>query len=609
MGSKKGRLFGSRGDPAESPRSRPLVLVRVLGLEGQAEEPPQALRRSRTDNTLLLLVQLGIPQHKVPRLKTSMQLLQHPACDAPSGGHQAQSRTGRPSHEPTWSRAEEETPTAHRSTTSRHPQDQARRAEAEETGHEAEGSEREEQGQRERGDVAAEEAQRVDMQRQADEQDSEAREVPQRATLAAEAPQPEDGQKAGPLAVLMLRQAGPPEGTRQREQMTTAGRNAVGRTAEMTREEGEEEAAEAREERAPSDADRQSAAEVTAEGEADDDDDRYRPGPADEDGYARGASGRQARAAEREFRPLHARLGQRRLGVGLAPAHPGPQAGWEQQIASQPVPTAGACPSSQQRHVEREELELEQRAAEQAEDAAHEEEALLATQAADRRKRAEYREETEEESEDVSVEAEEGIPTNMERGRRRGGRQGRDEGRENAQGGESEAQRANEADSKERAPLKIEEDEDAWHKVLDWDLGPLRASAQPFLIRRLPPDILKVISYLLRTTPADVLPRREWREWSERLLWTALKAAYLHTPSKELENSLVWSQATLPIALGGLGIIDPLSEALAAYLASLQVAQILLQHVSAGPSYPPAERSSTGVTTRGRSCRGKWVLY
>ncbi|CAI7835219.1 unnamed protein product [Closterium sp. NIES-53] len=97
--------------------------------------------------------------------------------------------------------------------------------------------------------------------------------------------------------------------------------------------------------------------------------------------------------------------------------------------------------------------------------------------------------------------------------------------------------------------------------------------------------ISRKYSYLLRTTPADVLPLREWRGWSERLLRTALRAAHIHVPSKELEQSLVWRQAMLPIALGGVGLIDPLSEALAAYLASLKAAQTPLQQMPPSPNH------------------------
>ncbi|CAI5991539.1 unnamed protein product [Closterium sp. NIES-65] len=85
---------------------------------------------------------------------------------------------------------------------------------------------------------------------------------------------------------------------------------------------------------------------------------------------------------------------------------------------------------------------------------------------------------------------------------------------------------------------------------------------------------------MLRTTPASTLSAREWREWSETLLGTALTAAKLRIPTSELEQSLLWRQGTLPIRLGGLGVIDPIYEAPAAYLASVTAAHILLRQLN-----------------------------
>ncbi|CAI6005639.1 unnamed protein product [Closterium sp. NIES-65] len=93
-------------------------------------------------------------------------------------------------------------------------------------------------------------------------------------------------------------------------------------------------------------------------------------------------------------------------------------------------------------------------------------------------------------------------------------------------------------------------------------------------------SISRRISYLLRTTPAEVLEREEWRAWSETLMATALAAAKLRVPSSELERSLLWRQGTLPVRLGGLGIIDPTSEAPVAYIASITAAQQLLKQMN-----------------------------
>ncbi|CAI5462459.1 unnamed protein product [Closterium sp. Yama58-4] len=92
-------------------------------------------------------------------------------------------------------------------------------------------------------------------------------------------------------------------------------------------------------------------------------------------------------------------------------------------------------------------------------------------------------------------------------------------------------------------------------------------------------SISRRISYLLRTAPASTLSTREWREWSEALLGSALTAAKLRIPTSELERSLLWRQGMLPIRMGGLGVIDPTSEAPAAYLASVTAALTLLSNL------------------------------
>ncbi|CAI5479392.1 unnamed protein product [Closterium sp. Yama58-4] len=116
-----------------------------------------------------------------------------------------------------------------------------------------------------------------------------------------------------------------------------------------------------------------------------------------------------------------------------------------------------------------------------------------------------------------------------------------------------------------------------------------KASAPVPLIAQLHPQhallllsrsISRRISYLLRTTPSSALDREEWRAWSESLVGAALSSAKLRVPASELEQSLLWRQATLPVRLGGLSIIDPISEAPAAYIASLTAAHHLLQQMN-----------------------------
>ncbi|CAI5995040.1 unnamed protein product [Closterium sp. NIES-64] len=85
------------------------------------------------------------------------------------------------------------------------------------------------------------------------------------------------------------------------------------------------------------------------------------------------------------------------------------------------------------------------------------------------------------------------------------------------------------------------------------------------------------IGYLLRTTPADVLPLSEWHAWCAELLNTALTAASIQPPCREAEFNFLIRQATLPVALGGLGLTDPTTEAAPVYLASTTEALRLLR--------------------------------
>ncbi|CAI7731528.1 unnamed protein product [Closterium sp. NIES-54] len=98
-------------------------------------------------------------------------------------------------------------------------------------------------------------------------------------------------------------------------------------------------------------------------------------------------------------------------------------------------------------------------------------------------------------------------------------------------------------------------------------------------------SISRRISYMLRTMPAAVLEKEEWRLWSESLLGAALAAAKLRVPISELEQSLLWRQGTLPVRLGGLGVIDPSSEAPAAYIALVTATQQLLRQMNLPEAY------------------------
>ncbi|CAI5483363.1 unnamed protein product [Closterium sp. Yama58-4] len=115
-----------------------------------------------------------------------------------------------------------------------------------------------------------------------------------------------------------------------------------------------------------------------------------------------------------------------------------------------------------------------------------------------------------------------------------------------------------------------------------------KASAPVPLIAQLHPQhallllsrsISRRISYLLRTTPSDALQRDEWRQWSESLVGASLAAAKLRIPTSELDRSLLWRQATLHVRLGGLSIVDPISESPAAYIASVTAARQLLSQM------------------------------
>ncbi|CAI5515268.1 unnamed protein product [Closterium sp. Naga37s-1] len=69
----------------------------------------------------------------------------------------------------------------------------------------------------------------------------------------------------------------------------------------------------------------------------------------------------------------------------------------------------------------------------------------------------------------------------------------------------------------------------------------------------------------------------EWHAWCAELLNTALTAASIQPPRREAEFNFLIRQATLPVALGGLGLTDPTTEAAPAYLASTTEALRLLR--------------------------------
>ncbi|CAI5464750.1 unnamed protein product [Closterium sp. Yama58-4] len=59
-----------------------------------------------------------------------------------------------------------------------------------------------------------------------------------------------------------------------------------------------------------------------------------------------------------------------------------------------------------------------------------------------------------------------------------------------------------------------------------------------------------------------------------------LTMSKLQIPPSELEKSLLWRQATLPVRLG-----DPISETPAVYLASTAAAHLLLQQLNLPPDH------------------------
>ncbi|CAI5983269.1 unnamed protein product [Closterium sp. NIES-64] len=98
--------------------------------------------------------------------------------------------------------------------------------------------------------------------------------------------------------------------------------------------------------------------------------------------------------------------------------------------------------------------------------------------------------------------------------------------------------------------------------------------------------ISRRVGYLLRTTPADVLPLSEWHTWCAELLNTALTAASIQSPRRQAEFNFLLRQATLPVALGGLGLTDPTNEVAPAYLASTTEALRLLRSLELPATAP-----------------------
>ncbi|CAI5507497.1 unnamed protein product, partial [Closterium sp. Naga37s-1] len=107
----------------------------------------------------------------------------------------------------------------------------------------------------------------------------------------------------------------------------------------------------------------------------------------------------------------------------------------------------------------------------------------------------------------------------------------------------------------------------------------LSAAAEPLpLLSQMDPQLCLLLltrcvsrraSYLVRTTPLEVLPADTWSEWGEQLLHTYLTAAHTTIPREEEERGRIWRQAALPVTLGGLGITNPATEGVFAYLAAI----------------------------------------
>ncbi|CAI5938928.1 unnamed protein product [Closterium sp. NIES-64] len=98
--------------------------------------------------------------------------------------------------------------------------------------------------------------------------------------------------------------------------------------------------------------------------------------------------------------------------------------------------------------------------------------------------------------------------------------------------------------------------------------------------------ISRRVGYLLGTTPANVLPLSEWHTWCAELLNTALTAASIQPPRRQAEFNFLLRQATLPVALGGLGLTNPTTEAAPAYLASTTEALRLLRSLDLPATAP-----------------------
>ncbi|CAI5967348.1 unnamed protein product [Closterium sp. NIES-65] len=481
------------------------------------------------------------------------------SCAAPSEARPERNRTGCPSPDPPTSPTGEETPTNHRSTTPRRLQDQVRREEAEENGNEEEGIERQGRGRVESEDVAAEEDHQGNLQTGWAAHRQEAQEVPQ--------PQPVGREEVEePMA-----------STAPTQQARTI---AAGTTGEMLTDNAAALAPRGGDCASDTGA-RKSLAGQREGAEADGDVGRSRHEPGDVDGSARGESDRLARDDGGRSRPPRARPGQRRLGAGLAPARPGPVSGWDQQENQPSGPTErriDACQSSPRGLQAQGGEGEENRVAEHLEENEYREEEGIATGLVGLGLRCNLTKSSAWSPTGNTTDLPEGLAAAVDGVQVLGSPIG--------------------AVALCRRTLRALLERIALPLSLVSKLHPQHAM---LLLSRC---ISRRISYLLRTTPADILPIREWRGWSERLLWTALRAAHINVPSKELEQSLVWRQATLPIALGGVGLIDPLSEAPAAYLASLRAAQMLLQQMPPSPNHQLSQVASL-VSPLGEGVAGR----